>query len=153
MQDFIQKYIVDTNLWVAVCFTSFLAFFQLNLYQINFYVLGIAFFGTLGIYNFTRVTHFNHFWKFPSEFRSRIILSYVGFILTFTCVVLRGFEFRTFLYLGFLGFLSFCYSLPYPRLGLRTIPFLKLFLIAFVWAEVQLDCYWLYIMNFLTISF
>src|SRR5690606_32985562 len=50
------------------------------------------------------------------------------------CLALRGFELKTFLYLAVLAFVSFCYSLPFSNLGLRGIPFLKLFLIAFVWA-------------------
>lgn len=134
MKEFIQKNIVDTNIWVAFCFTAFLLFFQLSLYEVNLYVLGIAFFGTLGIYNFTRVKEISDFWNFPTQNRTRILLTYLGIICTLACVVLRGFEMKTFLYLGVLGFVSFCYSLPFRSLGLRTIPFLKLFLIAFVWA-------------------
>ena len=134
MKECIQKYFIDTNLWVAICFTSFLAFFQVNLYEINGYVLGIVFFGTLAIYNFTRVKESSDFWKFPPKNRTRILLTYVGLICTLACVILRGFDMRTFLYLGVLGLISLCYSLPFSNLGLRTVPFLKLFLIAFVWA-------------------
>lgn len=134
MQQWIQKYMVNTNIWVAICFTAFLAFFQLHLYEINSYVLGIAFFGTITIYNFTRVTRIKDFWEVPKSNRAQVLLTYFGILLTLICVILRGFELRTFMYLGFLGMLSFCYSLPFKNLGLRTVPFLKLFLIAFVWA-------------------
>src|SRR5690606_39484239 len=47
---------------------------------------------------------------------------------------LESFELKTFLYFFLMGFVSFFYSIPLSGLGLRTIPFLKLFLIAFVWA-------------------
>lgn len=130
----IDKYLIKTNIWVAICFASLLAFFQLNLYRPNFYVLGIVFFGTLAIYNFSRIGSLQNFLAINSKYRIQIILTIIGLIGTFICVVLRGFEMKTFLYLFVLGFVSFCYSLPFSGLGLRTIPFLKLFLIAFVWA-------------------
>lgn len=134
MKDWINQYLVKTNIWVALCFTSLLAFFQLGLYQINAYVLGIVFFGTLAVYNFTRIENINDLFQFKSKLRTQILLTYIGLILTLLFVFLRGFELKVFLYLGVLGFTSFCYSLPFSGLGLRTIPFLKLFLIAFVWA-------------------
>lgn len=132
--DFIEKYLIKTNVWVAICFASLLAFFQLILYQPNFYVLGIVFFGTLAIYNFSRIGNLQNFLIIQSRFKTQIILTIIGLIGTLVCVILRGFEMKTFLYLFVLGFVSFCYSLPFSGLGLRTIPFLKLFLIAFVWA-------------------
>lgn len=130
----IQKYLVQTNIWVALCFTCLVVFFQLNLYQPYYSVWGIAFFGTLAIYNFTRISHWRKVLASPSQYSSQIILALVGCLGAFVCVLLRGFDLKTFLYLFVLGFLSFCYSLPFSGLGLRTIPFLKLFLIAFVWA-------------------
>lgn len=134
MKAFIQKYIIDTNFWVAFCFACLLAFFQLSFYELNWYVLGIVFFGTLAIYNFTRTPQLSDFFKLRKKTQTRVLLTYLGLIGTFICVVLRGFELKTFLYLGVLGFISFCYSLPFRGLGLRAVPFLKLFLIAFVWA-------------------
>lgn len=130
----LEKYLITTNIWVAACFTALLAFFQFNLYEINWYVLGIVFFGTLAIYNFTRVKSLNEFFQMNPENKIQIILTYTGLIGALVCLILRGFELKTFLYLGVLGFISFCYNLPFSNLGLRAIPFLKLFLIAFVWA-------------------
>jgi len=134
MKKFLDQYLVKTNIWVALCFTGMLAFFQLTLYELNFYVLGIVFFGTIAVYNFTRIKTLREFIQFNSENRLQIFLTYFGLICTLICLVLRGFELKTFLYLGVLGFVSFCYNLPFSNLGLRAIPFLKLFLIAFVWA-------------------
>ncbi len=134
IMDFVEKYLIKTNVWVAVCFASLLAFFQLILYRPNFYVLGIVFFGTLAIYNFSRIGNLQNFLVIRSKYKTQIVLTIIGLIGTFICVILRGFEMKTFLYLFVLGFVSFCYSLPFSGLGLRTIPFLKLFLIAFVWA-------------------
>lgn len=146
MMDFIEKYLIRTNVWVAVCFASLLGFFQLILYQPNFYVLGIVFFGTLAIYNFSRIGSLHRFFTsfhfiqndklfhFAQNDKVKFILTLVGLIGTLVCVILRGFEMKTFLYLFVLGFVSICYSLPFSGLGLRTIPFMKLFLIAFVWA-------------------
>lgn len=134
MIQLIDKYLIKTNIWVAICFASLLAFFQLILYRPNFYVLGIVFFGTLSIYNFSRIGNFQNFLILNSKYKNQIILTFIGLAGTFICVILRGFEMKTFLYLFVLGFVSFCYSLPFSGLGLRTIPFLKLFLIAFVWA-------------------
>lgn len=134
MIDFLEKYLIKTNVWVAFCFASLLAFFQLILYKPNFYVLGIVFFGTLAIYNFSRIGNLQNFILFNLKYKTQIVLTVLGLIGTLICVILRGFELKTFLYLFVLGFVSFCYSLPFSGLGLRTIPFLKLFLIAFVWA-------------------
>lgn len=132
MQVWIEKYLIETNIWVSICFTALLAFFQLVLYELNFPVLGIAFFGTLTIYNFTRINRDDlQSFSIQSE---HILLTIIGSILTIICVILRGFDIKTFLYLGVLGMISFSYSLPFKGLGLRAIPFLKLFLIAFVWA-------------------
>jgi 4-hydroxybenzoate polyprenyltransferase len=134
MSKMIDQYFVKTNIWVAVCFTAMLAFFQLSLYELNFYVLGIVFFGTLAVYNFTRIKNLE---KLKISFAGnsvQIILTVLGLTGTLICVIFRGFELKTFLYLAVLGFMSFCYSLPFSNLGLRGIPFLKLFLIAFVWA-------------------
>ena len=134
MISFLEKYLIKTNIWVAICFTALLVFFQLGLYEKIISVWGIVFFGTLAIYNFSRIQSLQDFFLFKSENQSQIILILIGLIGTLICVVLRGFELKTFLYLGVLGFVSFCYSLPFSGLGLRMIPFLKLFLIAFVWA-------------------
>lgn len=132
--NFLETYLIKTNVWVALCFASLLAFFQLVLYRPNFYVLGIVFFGTLAIYNFSRIGSLQNFLAINSKYKNQIVLTLIGLVGTFICVLLRGFEMKTFLYLFVLGFVSFCYSLPFSGLGLRTIPFLKLFLIAFVWA-------------------
>ena len=134
MIQYFEKYLIRTNIWVAFCFGGLLAFFQLNLYELNPYVLGIVFFGTLAIYNFTRIKHIKEFRISFQENSTQIILTLIGLIGTLICLLLRGFELKTFLYLGVLAFVSFCYSLPFSNLGLRGIPFLKLFLIAFVWA-------------------
>lgn len=127
-----QKLIIQTNIWVAICFTALFIFFQLNLYEAVYSVWGIAFFGTLAIYNFTRISTVEEF-KNPKNLW-QVFLSILGCIGAIICVMLRGFEVKTFLFLAVLGFISFCYSLPFKGLGLRAIPFLKLFLIAFVWA-------------------
>lgn len=134
MKGLIEKYLIKTNLWVSCCFTALLAFFQLSFYELNFYVLGIVFFGTLTIYNFTRIGDLKELFEFNPKIRITALLTYTGLILTMFFVIMRGFELKTFLYLGVLGFVSLCYSLPFSGLGLRAIPFVKLFLISFVWA-------------------
>ncbi len=134
MNKFIDKYLIKTNIWVALCFAGMLAFFQLALYELNLYVLGIVFFGTISVYNFTRIKSLKELIQFKSKNKPQIFLTCLGLVCTLICLILRGFEFKTFLYLGVLGFVSFCYNLPFSNLGLRAIPFLKLFLIAFVWA-------------------
>lgn len=132
MKAFIKNYLIETNLWVAFCFACLLAFFQLGFYTLNFYVIGIVFFGTIAIYNFTKTVDLHEF--FSHRPKTSVLLTFIGLACTLALVILRGFELKTFLYLGVLGFVSICYSLPFSGLGLRTIPFLKLFLIAFVWA-------------------
>ncbi len=134
MITFLEKYLIKTNIWVALCFTGLFVFFQLGLYEKIVSVWGIVFFGTLAIYNFSRIKSLEELFQFKSKNKTQIILTYIGLIGTLVCVILRGFEPKTFLYLGVLGFVSFCYNLPFSNLGLRAIPFLKLFLIAFVWA-------------------
>lgn len=134
MSNFLFKYLIRTNIWVALCFTGLFIFFQLGLYEKILSVWGIVFFGTLAIYNFSRIKSLQEFFQFRSEKKAQIILTYIGLTGALICVLMRGFELKTFLYLFVLGFISFCYSLPFSGLGLRAIPFLKLFLIAFVWA-------------------
>ncbi len=134
MRSFITKYLIQTNIWVAICFTGLFIFFQMGLYTFNFPAWGIVFFGTLAIYNFSRIQSLNTLFQFKPKNKTQIFLTVIGLIGTFVCVIIRGFELKSFLYLGVLGFVSFCYNLPFSNLGLRAIPFLKLFLIAFVWA-------------------
>src|SRR5690606_33019992 len=123
MMPFFDKYLIKTNIWVSLCFAGMLAFFQMTLYELNFYVLGIVFFGTIAVYNFTRIKTLNELIHFNSKNNLQIFLTYFGLICTLICLILRGFEFKTFLYLGVLGFVSFCYNLPFSNLGLRAVPF------------------------------
>lgn len=134
MTSIIEKYLIKTNIWVALCFTGLIIFFQLGLYYPIPSIWGIAFFGTLAIYNFTRIPSFEEVLALKKKYYPRLILTIIGIIGALIFLFIRGFEIKTFLYLFVLGFLSFCYSLPFSGLGLRTIPFIKLFLIAFVWA-------------------
>src|SRR5690606_35558281 len=134
MVDFLEKYFIKTNIWVALCFSGLLAFFQLSLYELNLYVLGIVFFGTFAIYNFTRIKNLRNLKDLFRANSTQVALTSIGILGALICLAVRGFELKTFLYLAVLAFVSFCYSLPFSNLGLRGIPFLKLFLIAFVWA-------------------
>lgn len=138
MKAWINKYLIDTNLWVAFCFTALLAFFQLSFYKINELVLGIAFFGTLSIYNFTRIKSVKSFWQFKQLLQPNILWTQLSIAVTLVLILLRGFEPKVFIYLALLGVISFCYSLPFSRWGLRGIPFLKLFLIALIWAGTSI---------------
>jgi hypothetical protein len=134
MKTVIEKYLVETNLWVAFCFTALVAFFQLSFYQLNFLVLGIAFFGTISIYNFARINDFHHLLNFNHAEKARTVFIYSGLVCTLLCVIFRAFDRTAFVYLAGLGLLSMCYSFPFFEMELRAVPFLKLFLIAFVWA-------------------
>lgn len=134
MKTFVDKYIVQNNIWVATCFTGLLLFFQLSFFEVLPSVLGIVFFGTLAVYNFTRIGSVKDFFQPESLKKTKVILTYIGAAMTIICLVIRGFDVKTFMYLGVLGFISFCYVLPFSGLGLRFIPFIKLFLIGFIWA-------------------
>lgn len=138
MQKILVKFLVDTNLWVSICFASFVLFFQLGLYQLNWPVIGIAFFGTLAIYNFTRIGSSLTSVQSKNNFAEHFTLTIIGLLGTFICLLVRGFNFETFIYLANLGLLSFLYSLPFTTFGLRTVPVLKLFLIALVWTGSSL---------------
>lgn len=138
MKASINKYLIDTNLWVSCCFTALLAFFQLSFYQINWLVLGIGFFGTLSIYNFTRIKNTQHLWQWKELFQPKILLAHLSFAVTMVFILLRGFESIVFYYLALLGCISFCYSMPFSKWGLRGIPFLKIFLIASIWSGISI---------------
>lgn len=133
MLKFIENSLIKTNLWVSVCFAGFVAFFQMGLYELNWEVIGIAFFGTLSIYNFTRIGTSISMMTSHKNLSSHFVLTIVGLFGAFICLIARGFEFGIFIYLASLGLLSFLYSLPFTNFGLRAVPVLKLFLIALVW--------------------
>lgn len=134
MKNFIEKYIIQTNIWVALCFTGLFGFFQLSLYEPIASTWFLVFFGTLAVYNFTRIANWHRFTNPQAKDNLSIMLTTLGLIGVLVSLVSRDFELEAFLYIGALGVLSFLYALPFPEKGLRYIPFLKLFLIAFVWA-------------------
>src|SRR5690606_13042014 len=103
MTSFLEKYFIKTNIWVALCFSGLLAFFQLSLYELNVYVLGIVFFGTVAIYNFTRIKNLRNLKDLFRENSTQVALTSIGILGALICLAVRGFELKTFLYLAVLA--------------------------------------------------
>lgn len=131
MQQWISKYLIQTNIWVAFAVTCLMAFLQLSFASPDFSVLGILFFGTISMYHLLKS---NRFIDLKSkQHRVQLFWILLGGLGAMICVYFSHLTHRTLIYFLSLSILSLAYSLPFSKIGLRAIPFLKLFLIAFVW--------------------
>ncbi|MGV8880063.1 MAG: hypothetical protein ACOH2A_13650 [Sphingobacteriaceae bacterium] len=141
-------FLLFSNLFIAICAVAQgLLTFKLIGSKPVYPVLALLFFSTIGIYNFSILLIKP---KYPenSPFRRvRWIFSHYRLMITFTVVaalsiiplfLLLSLSAKTLLI--FLGIFSLSYGLPLfsvngEKFGLRNLPGLKLFLIAFVWAS------------------
>ena len=138
------KAIVYSNFWIALC-AGLCAWqtYWLSDLSPDWRIIGILFFATWARYNiicFTMPTVVTaekfRFMKANSHW-----LKTTFFCSIFICLALFfTLDWATILFLGHLGFITFWYLFPLP-LGfkklppLRRTPFLKIFLIAYVWSS------------------
>jgi 4-hydroxybenzoate polyprenyltransferase len=141
-------FLLFSNLFIAFCAAAqgLVTYYLLKL-PADKYVLVFIFFSTLLVYNlsmllskpkepqkspFKRVR-----WIFSHH---RLIISIT--LIAFLCIIplaLLYLSWQAKLLMGFVGIIAFAYNLPFlsinqKKIGLRNLPGIKLFLIAFVWS-------------------
>lgn len=141
-------FLLFSNLFIAICAVA--------QGQVTYYLLGIAadkyilaliFFGTLGLYNFSMLLSPP---KDPANsplLRVRWIFSHQRLIISITlisalCLIPLGLLYLSIegkLLMLFTGVLAISYNLPFltlegQKIGLKNIPLIKLFLVAFIWS-------------------
>jgi 4-hydroxybenzoate polyprenyltransferase len=148
----IYSALIHSNLYIsfAAVFLTIETQIQLGLKPQWHPYLFIIFFATLFEYNIHRLilvltnmdalSHNRHSWikKYPRRFFFIIFFSIIGFLVS----ILLAKE-RVLIALAPIGLLTIFYSLPFFKklkyvFRLREIPFLKIFLISFVWSVVTI---------------
>ena len=129
----IIRFLVYSNIWVSFCAFVLTSATEVLFESRNFKVSQFVFFATIVTYNFQRI--------FPSKKKQNLVIRdwlNQHKIFTYLLILVGGgmslyffryFKFSTQLAIIFLAILS----ILYPFL-LRKIPFIKIFLISFVWA-------------------
>ena len=144
----ILDFLVVTNVYVAT------GTFSLTWLSLQFYgndkldLAFFVFFSTLFTYNFIRLARVQHMIKEGDSTRHKNIFRFRTFLWFFSIIsAIAAFIFflrvdeSIYYPLLFMGLISIAYSLPvYKKQGiwlrLRDMPFIKIFIIAFVWAIV-----------------
>ena len=144
--------LIYSNLYISIAavFLTIETQIQLGMKPQLYPYVFIIFFATLFEYNIHRLilvltnkdalNHHRHSWikKYPKRFYFIVFFSIIGFLIS----VLLAKE-RILIALAPIGLLTIFYSLPFFKkikyvFRLREIPFLKIFLISFVWSIVTI---------------
>ncbi len=141
-------FLLFSNLFIAFCAVAqgLVTYYLLKLPP-DKSVLAFLFFSTLLVYNLSMLlSKPEHPQKSPFK-RVRWIFSHHRLIISITliavlCIIpiaLLYLSFQAKLVMGFVGIISISYNLPFlsinqKKIGLRNLPGIKLFLIAFVWS-------------------
>lgn len=145
----ILDFLLFSNFFIAICAVAqgLVTYHLLNA-QPSQYVLALLFFATLLIYNLSVLLSKPKDPENSPFKRVRWIFSHHRLTISTTlisalCLVPLGLLYLSFeskLLMGFVGLLAIAYNIPFltlnnKKIGLRNIPGIKLFLIAFVWAS------------------
>jgi len=129
----IIRFLVYSNIWVACCALGLTISTEVLFGATNFKVSQFVFFATIFTYNFQRVVrlkkgqkHARKDWLNQYRLIVCLLILVGGFMSLYRFIDFRS---GTQLAIIFLGVLSIFY--PF---GLRKIPFIKIFVISFVWA-------------------
>jgi hypothetical protein len=143
---FVNK-IVDTHIWIALAGLSFFisGFVLLNgeIANIPFYYYSLIFLATLFAYRLSTGPASLVSLPYPIIFKltSKEGKETIGLILLLVLhIFFLGIE--EIIFFGFLGTLTILYNLPerirhFRQLNLRSIPYLKIFIISFIWASIS----------------
>lgn len=144
----ILDFLLFSNLFIAFCAVAQgLVTYYLLKVPADGYVLAFVFFSTLVVYNLSMLlSKPKEPQKSPFK-RVRWIFSHHRLIISITliailCIIPIGLLYLSFqakLLMGFVGLISIAYNFPFlsinhKKIGLRNLPGIKLFLIAFVWS-------------------
>ena len=128
----INTYLIEYNFFIAFCSVSILLFFSLLMeYHYPISIYGFTFASTLGTYNLFR--DYKTFKSYYSDLKS-----FRFFIVTFSFIISGLFflflPFDVQVYFVIVGFLTMLYKFNvFGFVSLRSVPFLKLPLIALIW--------------------
>ena len=120
----VKKYIVDSQIWVSICFVGLAAFYQLIIQNVDYKLLMLFFFATLSVYNLSY-----YVW---SRDKNKLIIAILS-IIPVALLTLYLTIYSIFL-LVILSLLSISYALPIKNKKLRDFPYLKIYIISFVWS-------------------
>lgn len=144
----ILDFLLFSNVFIAICAVAqgLVTYHLLNV-EPDMYILGLLFFGTLALYNFSMLLSKP---KDPSNspyIRVRWIFAHHRLIISITlvsilCLIPLGLLYLSMeakLLMIFTGAIAVSYNVPFltlnhQKIGLRNIPGIKLFLIALVWS-------------------
>lgn len=144
----ILDFLLFSNLFIAICAVAqgLVTYHLLNA-KPSEYVLAFLFFSTLLIYNLAVLLSKPREYQNSPFKRVRWIFSHQRLTISTTlisalCLVPLGLLYLSFeakLLMVFVGLIAIAYNIPFltlnhKKIGLRNIPGIKLFLIAFVWA-------------------
>ena len=129
----IIRFLINSNVWVAFCTLALALSSEILLQTNNSFICQFVFFATLFTYNFQRVVRIqngkNHVRKNWLNKNLKGIYGLIFFAFLMSGYYFANFKLRTQAVILFVGALSLFY--PF---GLRKIPFIKIFIISFVWA-------------------
>jgi len=126
------RFLINTNIFVAFCVFSLVLSSELLFHSPNYKISQFVFFATLFTYNFQRIVRIKKGMKHKRKEWTLNNLPLVYFLIVMGTVgsFYHFFQFHT--NTQILIFISGIISILYP-LGLRKIPFCKIFIIAFTW--------------------
>lgn len=141
-------FLLFSNLFIALCAVAQgLVTYHLLQVPPDKYVLALVFFSTLALYNFSMLMAKPRNPENSSFRRVRWIFSHYRMTITMTmisvlCLIPLGLFYLSIesqFLMAFTGLIAVAYNFPFltlnqKKIGLRNIPGIKLFLIAFVWA-------------------
>ncbi len=140
-------YVLFSNVFIALCAVAQakVTYYLLNA-ECDKHVLGILFFATLALYNFSMLlskpaepqkSPFKRVRWIDNHYRLMITLTLIAILSTMVAALFLSTSSQ--ILLLFLGVIAVCYNLPLftmgdQKFGLRNVPGLKLFLIALIWS-------------------
>jgi hypothetical protein len=142
---YIFKWIVFSNIWIALSVVSLIFYgAQIHLFELSCEYILIAFFATLFAYNFQRIEKSKyhnpnlserHIW-INNNVKTIKNITILSMFMTISLAI-NYFSFEMILTALFLSFLVFFYTgTQWFKLSLRSVSYLKTFLIAIVWTFV-----------------
>ncbi len=133
------KFYINSSVHVALAVVSLCVLtFLTNEIRIHYWLLVFVFCSTVVGYNFAKYfpARIQEKDKLPTTFNAIIVISIASAAgLLLSCFFLES---ETIMVAIVLGVFNFFYAMPLPYKTLREIPFLKVFIIAFIWTAVTL---------------
>lgn len=141
------KRLIRENIIISLCSVFFFlaGYFLVDQSYPNYYYISLIFWSTLLIYQINTKIKFNFLDAHSYKIFKQPIDARIKYNIALVIVVLMHIPFielSTILFLAHLALISTLYNVPerskgFIRLPLRSIPILKIFLIAYVWATMS----------------